>query len=149
MHDDDLDCLCCGWCCLQYRGLRFAKRSDLLRWFDEGRADILRHLSIPRREGLAIVCNSLSRDELEAVPFVDFWTDPQTGVRLERCPFLKSASGLLLCGIQETKPEICGDHRSWEWMNVAGPQPECHAACICGTALRADVLPAMEREIRP
>ncbi|MDI6718335.1 MAG: hypothetical protein QMD46_01805 [Methanomicrobiales archaeon] len=130
MQGDDLECLCCGWCCLQYRGLRFAQRSDLLRWFDEGRSDILRHLSIPRREGLAVSCNSLSREELERVPFADFWVDPRTGVRLECCPFLEPASGRLLCRIQETKPEICRNHRPREWLYVAGPQPGCRAACM-------------------
>jgi hypothetical protein len=38
---DKKECKRCGWCCLAYSGTLQAKKSDIDRWINEYRVDIL------------------------------------------------------------------------------------------------------------
>jgi len=84
-------CACCGRCCESFGGHLHAYDADMRRWKREGRDDLLR------------MVNRLGW----------IWVDPETRQPLERCPFIhRSDSGLLLCSINDTKPDMCRDYPS-------------------------------------
>lgn len=83
---DGVGCRCCGDCCRRYTTVLMVNEADVKRWRAEGRADLLSRVG----------------------PRGDIWFDPITGARERSCPFLtRIESGLVLCGIQDSKPEIC------------------------------------------
>jgi len=82
-------CLSCGDCCASFGGHLHVSRCDLERWRREGREDLLR------------MVNHLGW----------IWVDPDTGRRLEDCPFLtRTGPQTRICAIHETKPDICRDY---------------------------------------
>lgn len=82
-------CLCCGECCESFGGHLNASSADLERWRSQGREDLLRRVN---RLGW-------------------IWVDPETGRLEERCPFILRLDGdTAICGIQQTKPDICRDY---------------------------------------
>lgn len=82
----EIRCLCCGECCEDFGGHLHASTSDLERWRREGRDDLLARVN-----------------RLDWI-----WVDPETKGLLERCPFIvKVSEQKSICGIQETKPDIC------------------------------------------
>jgi Fe-S-cluster containining protein len=112
-----MECDQCGFCCRQYPGTNWARSSDMVRWYDEGRTDILRYVAIRTRDGRQIHADSLSRAELESLDPVHGWTDPLTGRDLPLCPFLHHAKdGKYYCQIHATKPLTCRNfvHQDWE-----------------------------------
>lgn len=85
----EVHCLCCGECCESFGGHLHASEHDLQRWRGEGRGDLLSRV------------NHLGW----------IWVDPETKALLEICPFITRISDRQsICGIQETKPDICRDY---------------------------------------
>lgn len=98
-------CLACGDCCRRFSWHLQASERDLQRWRSLGRSDILAHVH-----------------ELGML-----WFDPDTGQRLECCPFLEVLEdGRSICGIHEVKPDICR----------AYPTAEHNHTCLKGTFRR-------------
>ncbi len=79
-------CRACGQCCQLFGGHLHASASDLKRWREMGRDDLVQRVN---RLGW-------------------IWVDPQTKARIEICPFLQptgpQSSG---CAIHDLKPDIC------------------------------------------
>lgn len=89
------ECRKCGHCCGPYFAL-YVDEPDEERWKAEGRSDLLARLDWERDH---VIWD-------EAGPF-----NCKTGERFEKCVFLeRSAEGLALCSIHETKPKICRDY---------------------------------------
>lgn len=79
-------CRKCGICCELYGDSIKASDSDLMRWERENRSDIA---SYAGHGG-------------------ELWIDPETGRKMDRCPFLVKADGRdSICQINETKPLMC------------------------------------------
>jgi len=100
-----------------YRGFHWAKPTDLLRWHDEGRRDILQYVAAGRDgTGRLRTATDLERTDLERLGPVSGWTDPVTGTVRETCPFLVQADPTrYLCSIHPTKPQVCQETNTWEW----------------------------------
>lgn len=85
-------CTCCGKCCTNstFMTTLQVERSDVERWEDEGREDILRFVQ-PAGDGM-----------------FDVWID-EKGVERERCPFVRKDRNrdTYRCTIYETRPEVC------------------------------------------
>jgi Fe-S-cluster containining protein len=110
-------CIQCGWCCRQYRGFHWAKVPDLLRWYAEGRRDILRYVAAGRNpDGKILTAADLGPAGLAGMEPAKGWTDPATGRPIGDCPFLRDAGdGRFLCSIHPTKPAVCRETNTWEW----------------------------------
>jgi len=80
------DCNQCGKCCLQYGATGLSVSSEQLQYWQSFRPDIYR-----------FVQNG------------DIWVDPETGLKVERCPWLsnKPNQQKLTCGIYEDRPDDC------------------------------------------
>jgi len=86
-------CRRCGWCCRNV--VINIAYSDIVRWFNEGRNEILQEVS-----------------------FIDNYPKKGTGGFYiaktsfnpkQPCPFLGSENGLAVCSIYETRPIVCRD----------------------------------------
>ena len=94
-------CRACGCCCDAFGGVLHASQADLKRWKELGREDLLAHAG---ETGW-------------------LWLDPETGQRLQRCPFLsRNSESQALCAIHEIKPDICR----------AYPTEATDRHCVCG-----------------
>jgi Fe-S-cluster containining protein len=112
-----MTCDQCGLCCLHYHGTSWARTSDLLRWYDEGRNDILRYVSVCTAGRERTTADRLTRTELEGIESVSSWTDPETGREILPCPFLRQVgTNRYLCSIHATKSQTCRNfvHQDWE-----------------------------------
>ncbi|MDD1679832.1 MAG: YkgJ family cysteine cluster protein [Methanomicrobiales archaeon] len=112
-----MTCDQCGLCCLYYRGTSWARKEDLLRWYDEGRKDILQYVAVPGPDGREVTADTLSRGDLEGIESISGWTEPGTGRDLHPCPFLeKESTNLYRCTIHATKSLTCRKfvHEDWE-----------------------------------
>ena len=93
-----------------------AKHSDLIRWIQEKRSDILQFFEAYTIDGNYVNCSSLAK--IEDVSKV-LWTDminQTTEDYYTECPFLrKEDENHSICSIQETKPVICSRFCPWEW----------------------------------
>ena len=82
-------CLCCGECCEAFGGHLNASKTDLERWRNQGRDDLL--------------------DRVNRLGWI--WVEPQSKRLEQSCPFLDRQDGkTAICGIQETKPAMCRDY---------------------------------------
>lgn len=107
----------CGVCCRHYTGTNWARPEDMLRWYDEGRQDILRFVSLRTMGTGKMDASRLSREDLASLPPLHGWTDPDTGRELQTCPFLlRAEDGKYYCRIHPTKPLTCRnfEHEDWE-----------------------------------
>jgi Fe-S-cluster containining protein len=112
-----MTCDQCGLCCLYYHGTSWARTEDLLRWFDEGRKDILRYVAVPASGGSRVTADTLPRRDLEQIGSISGWKEPGTGREILPCPFLeKVATNLYRCSIHATKSLTCRKfvHEDWE-----------------------------------
>ncbi|TYO98261.1 putative zinc- or iron-chelating protein [Geothermobacter ehrlichii] len=101
---EETACLACGDCCRRFSWHLHASPRDIRRWRQAGRDDILAHVH-----------------ELGML-----WFDPDSGERLECCPFLVAdGPDRAICGIHEVKPDICR----------AYPTLEHNRSCLKGTFL--------------
>jgi Fe-S-cluster containining protein len=127
-EEDIYECLQCGWCCKQFTGIAWAAPPDLLRWYDEGRRDILQYALVSLKDGTRISAAELNRDELEAVPGFGRWRDPVSGDILTQCPFLAQITvDTYICTIHETKPHVCRGHSPREWEMYGHIETPCRA----------------------
>jgi Fe-S-cluster containining protein len=111
-------CEQCGMCCTLYRGTKWAQNSDLLRWHDEGRPDILIHVAATSKCGELVNCTLMTRDRLSELICGDGWADPDTRKSIDKCPFLLQADEKRwICSIHKTKPDICRSYNPGEWKN--------------------------------
>ena len=79
-------CRLCGTCCRAFGGHLRVSKSDLKRWQEEEREDILDHVN---RLGW-------------------LWVNPETGKLLPECPYITELEDKkVVCGIHDTKPEMC------------------------------------------
>lgn len=89
-------CRACGVCCDVYGGHLWAAAEDLERWRAQGRTDLLSRVG-----------------EAGAI-----WCDPDTGARLEACPYLvRAPDGGGRCAIHPTKPALCRAYPTWAHAN--------------------------------
>jgi len=116
----------CGLCCTLYRGTNWARISDLLRWYDEGRPDILVHVIASTKDGEPVNCMRVTRETLGGLICRDGWVDPDTRQYIERCPFLRQAGEKRwICSIHDTKPDICRSYNPLEWKNFSFVEIPC------------------------
>jgi Fe-S-cluster containining protein len=85
-------CLRCGRCCHTYFAF-YVKESDLARWRNEKRKDILEHL-----------------ESREAVWAGDRFVSGASGFPVPACPFLQREGHRFSCAIYETRPQTCRDY---------------------------------------
>jgi Fe-S-cluster containining protein len=112
-----MTCDQCGLCCLYYRGTNWAHKEDLVRWFDEGRKDILQYVGISTPAGERVTADTLRREDLARIENISGWVEPGTGRELHPCPFLeKVGTNLYRCAIHATKPLTCRKfiHQDWD-----------------------------------
>lgn len=118
---NDFECQRCGKCCLQLGGALSATQSDVERWKEENRWDILAYIDYieckvcpqckkgaPPEQLYCTNCgNKLKREVMAA----DLWFDPETREELSECPFLTRIAdpNKYECSIHETKPKWCRD----------------------------------------
>lgn len=83
-------CEQCGLCCERHGHEITISLSDLMRWREEKREDIL-----------SFVRTIEYKDEIFGIRN---WIDSETGKKLDFCPFLMKN---FLCAIHDTKPDHC------------------------------------------
>ncbi len=119
-------CEQCGRCCIRYRGTKWARVSDLLRWYDEERSDILVHVAASDKNGDPVNCTQVTRDTLGGLTCGDGWVDANSREYLDRCPFLRQKGEMKwICSIHTTKPDICRSYNPWEWKNFSFVEIPC------------------------
>ncbi len=82
----------------------YATPSDIQRWVEEGRSDILRYVLVYAYYDVFLG---------EVVEGGEVWFD-EHGNKLEKCPFIEERDGKIFCKIHETKPEQCREYKCWE-----------------------------------
>jgi Fe-S-cluster containining protein len=134
-------CLRCGRCCKVAGEVLHITQNDVDRWEREGRKDIL--------EKLFLVRMSCSNCNIEWPPHVGencpecgkvsksgvyYWLDPRMPknwlaqlMGSPKCPFLKKIwnKDEYLCGINETKPEICREFPVLDSKEKTKNEAEC------------------------
>ena len=109
-------CRACGRCCEAFGGFLRASEADLKRWKRLGRDDLLAHAG---ETGW-------------------LWLDPETGHRLQRCPYLgHGEDGRVLCGIHDIKPDICR----------AYPTEAVDRLCVSGVHFPVALWPKKQSEL--
>jgi len=109
-----------------YRGTKWAQSSDLLRWYDEGRLDILIHVAAITKDGKPANCALMTRDALTELICRDGWVDRDARNYIDICPFLSQAGEKRwLCSIHKTKPDICRDYNPEDWKNFCFAEIPC------------------------
>ncbi|MBI3930885.1 MAG: YkgJ family cysteine cluster protein [Chloroflexi bacterium] len=95
-------CSTCGKCC-RAPVILITKPSDLRRWAQQGRSDILRYASVPVLRG-----------------YGDLWISIDGSEGSGYCPFIRRVSqDKFTCTIQDTKPKVCKEF--WcEWTYGVG-----------------------------
>lgn len=91
-------CKQCGWCC-KNKVISVAY-SDIVRWFNQGRKDILKEISF---------INNYPRKNTGAFYIAKTTFNPK-----QACPFFENG----LCSIYETRPRCCRDFPN-------KPEPKC------------------------
>lgn len=92
-------CLRCGKCCLSIGKSIQASPSDVQRWLDEGREEVLQHLEMKEEDGTLTTDGNL-----------------YLGDELGRCIFLISSGEKHACSIHSTRPEVCREYP----LNIGG-----------------------------
>ena len=116
----------CGMCCTLYRGTKWAQGSDLIRWFDDRRSDILIHVAATTKDGEPVNCALMTRDALTELICRDGWVDQDTRNHIDRCPFLSQSDEMRwLCSIHKTKPDICRNYNPEDWKNFSFVEIPC------------------------
>jgi Fe-S-cluster containining protein len=80
------DCNQCGKCCIKYGKGALSASPDEIRWWETFRPEIFSHVG----DG-------------------EIWVDPNTGQRLEQCPWLRKQPGreMYSCEIYHDRPDDC------------------------------------------
>jgi Fe-S-cluster containining protein len=105
----------CGLCCKIFGDSIAPTAMNLFCWLENGRYDILRYFSACMPDGAWINCAYLKPEDLGDNAAVEL-RDPVTMGHLSACPFLRRiAKRRYVCGIHDTKPEMCGNYRPWIW----------------------------------
>jgi Fe-S-cluster containining protein len=95
---DRFICRQCGQCCSSLDYETGCEKSDIRRWRDMGRTDILAWVQ----------CLNAGPDVFG--PAYRIWVDPDTGKTARTCPWLASCpdhADRFVCTIHDIKPEVC------------------------------------------
>jgi Fe-S-cluster containining protein len=112
MKDVSSVCQNCGWCC-NYYYRRIAEKSDILRWIENSRSDILQYFIFYKSDGSVLTDLSELESSIDSVIDGEM-KNSGTGEFYDKCPFLIEKSDKYYCSIHETKPKICKDYIPWE-----------------------------------
>jgi len=109
----DQECCQCGRCCEKWGWDQKGVIEDLIPWIQEGRREILQHVSITFQDGTRCSGRDIALDDLAAVVRIDYWTGTE-GKKLTHCPFFhRSDDGKVYCTIHTAKPKICIGFTPW------------------------------------
>lgn len=109
----DEPCELCGLCCRVLGPGIAPTETDLLRWMENGRTDILRHFSAVLEDGRRVACSALVPLDLGDLVTVEL-RDTETGELPVACPFLmRTEKKRYICSIHGTKPEMCINYQPW------------------------------------
>jgi Fe-S-cluster containining protein len=109
----DEPCELCGLCCRVLGPGIAPTETDLLRWMENGRIDILRHFSAVLEDGRRVACSALVPLDLGDLVTVEL-RDTETGELPVACPFLmRTEKKRYICSIHGTKPEMCINYQPW------------------------------------
>lgn len=95
---NNFNCKQCGKCCKD-KFVKWATLEDIERWEKHGRNDILQYL---KRDIDPEIYLEHGRVEL--------FFNPNTGIELDECPFLKKENNHYTCVIHNTKPTCCKEY---------------------------------------
>jgi Fe-S-cluster containining protein len=97
---DGFVCRQCGKCCRTLDYETSCDKSDIQRWQDMGRTDILAWVHCRNRAG-----------DADAQPY-RIWVNPDTGKTAQTCPWLFPCpdQDRFLCTIHDIKPEVCREY---------------------------------------
>ncbi len=97
---DRFVCRQCGKCCRTLDYETGCAESDIRRWRDLGRTDILARVR----------CRNGSADDFDETYRI--WVDPDTGETARTCPWLLPCpdQDRFLCAIHDIKPEVCREY---------------------------------------
>jgi Fe-S-cluster containining protein len=121
------DCLQCGKCCERWGWGQKGVVEDLVPWLEEGRRDILQHVSIRLSDGRWVSGTAITAGDLLRVSQVRYWQD-RDGTTIRKCPFFtRSGEGKARCRIHDVKPAVCRAFAPWNWENneFYGNCPAC------------------------
>lgn len=93
MREGKMKCQRCGWCCRNI--VINVSYSDIMRWTEERRFDILREVSW---------INNYPKENTGGFYIAKTSFNPK-----QPCPFLFQESGMSSCNIHNTKPKACRD----------------------------------------
>lgn len=113
-------CTRCGKCCLKYSsgsGLGSVTKRDFLRWVIE-RPELLVYIGAPIIADLNELLTfdladvDLGNFDLDNNRYGDLWISPDTGKRMELCPWLQPLppEKKYLCRIYTVRPEFCRNY---------------------------------------
>lgn len=109
----DQECCQCGRCCEKWGWDQKGVIEDLIPWIQEGRREILQHVSITFQDGTRCSGRDIALDDLAAVVRIDYWTGTE-GKKLTHCPFFhRSDDGKVYCTIHTAKPKVCTGFTPW------------------------------------
>ena len=110
---DEEPCELCGLCCKILGDGIAPTETNLLRWMEDGRTDILRHFTAFLEDGRRVRCSELTPSDLGGMVSAEL-RDPVTGELVTACPFLRrTGRRRYICSIHTTKPEMCINYQPW------------------------------------
>jgi Fe-S-cluster containining protein len=114
-------CRQCGKCCCTLDYETSCNESDIRRWQDMGRTDILAWVHCRNRPA-----------DTDAQPY-RIWVNPDTGKTAQTCPWLLPCpdQDLFLCTIHDIKPEVC---REYPLTNKHAAMTGCKGRFVIQTA---------------
>lgn len=97
---DRFICIQCGKCCRTLDYETECDESDIRRWQDMGRSDILAWV------------HSQDRSAQVSPGTYRIWVDPDTGKTAQTCPWLSPCADQdrFVCAIHDIKPEVCREY---------------------------------------
>ncbi|MGA2912381.1 MAG: hypothetical protein ABSE07_02580 [Methanoregula sp.] len=106
-------CVQCGRCCEKWGWGQKGIIEDIIPWIQEGRQEILQHVSLIFQGGKRCSGRDISVDDLPGIVLIHYWTGTD-GRALSYCPFFRRADdGKVYCSIHDVKPKICTGFMPW------------------------------------
>jgi Fe-S-cluster containining protein len=113
-----MQCKRCGACCIKLGYKLPLVKTDLKRWIDQNRLNILKHLKICLNNDKWIRGDELKTEQLEQINYAkcQIWSSPR-GKKLRKCPFLRKErnKSTYKCLINDTKPDRCRKWEPWKY----------------------------------
>jgi len=124
LNPQDDGCLQCGLCCRVFGDKITPTTENLYSWIEEGREDILKFFRVRTATGADMRADSMSPEDLSGVISIEL-RDPDTGMYLPCCPFLRRESKTrYACSIHTVKSDMCCNYMPWVWGETFFPACE-------------------------